>query len=214
VPSFINDTERYILTTGLKVMYTSLTQQPALRVIRWNVVELLRHYLNPRVTHYMLTRNPYDRLVSFYVDKLATINPAKVERRGWQDCQRLFFPFVSLSGREPFEIVRNRLQSITFAEFIEMLPMVYERDAHLHPQVRSMTMRAMAFRLPFRIDGQLAVERDLGFLRDDLHLDISIRENNTPHAGYQSYFTRSLYALANRVYHRDFARFGYQVHSE
>ena len=84
----------------------------------------------------VVARNPYDRLVSFYSEKLQT-NPLWKLRNGrndFQDSQRLVLSCLGIDGTNDPQAHLRKLNSIPFAWFLELLPEIAHRDGHLHPQ--------------------------------------------------------------------------------
>ena len=64
MPSFVNRSKKITLTTNYKVMYSMLKRQRQWKKSKKWVIKLLPY------KSFGLVRNPYDRLVSFYFDKL------------------------------------------------------------------------------------------------------------------------------------------------
>ena len=76
-----------VLTIRLLSSMVFLLSQDMLKDRVW----LRRLYHPRRWTHYLITRNRYDRLVSFYEIKLNVISHKSLETHGWQRCQTLLF---------------------------------------------------------------------------------------------------------------------------
>ncbi len=210
MPSFYNPQRNYVLTTNLKVMYSTLCRQPSLRLLPTDVHAALRVWLAPGVRRYLLVRNPYDRLVSFFADKFST-TPADDGMNAWQDCQRLFFPALGLNGREDMNVIAERLRAVTFERFIDLLPRVYRRDAHLWPQHWSARFRLYGLSIPAPIHAVFKIEEDRRILCDDLGLDLTTQVNASQHGAHDRYFVATTYAVANEVYRVDFERFNYPI---
>ncbi len=214
MPSFINVNETFVLVTNFKVMYSTLRSQPNLLPIPDYIAR--RKILSSKIRRenfksYLLVRNPYDRLVSFFINKFKDDHLNRINKN-WQHCQLIFFPYLNLSPNDDETIIADRLTSTSFEEFALLLPEVYALDLHLHPQSWMVYRKWKGF-LPLKIpfDDILKMESDLGRLAIELGLDISIFDNPTRHAGYQDYFTRRSLEAANKLYTRDFELFGYQM---
>jgi len=210
MPSFYNAERNYVVSTSLKVMYTSLTQQPSLRPLSSDLRAALRVWLTPGLRRYLLVRDPYERLVSFHADKLREALD-KGETGTWQHCQRILFPGLGLSGSEGAAVIAERLRGVTFGEFVALLPRVFRKDPHLWPQSWSRAFRVRGVALPGRVDRVLQIETDVDVLVRLLGLDVSIRVNATEHASAERSFTAASYEVANDIYRDDFAGFGYPM---
>ena len=210
MPTFFNRAEGYLLTTNLKVMYSTIAKQPGLEPFPWTGRQVLGMVFQRQPDHYMLVRSPFSRLESFFNNKLALVNLKLVERYGWQDCQRMFFPLLGLSGKEPVEAIKDGLLGIPWEQFLAWLPQIYRLDAHLHPQAWALVKRAgrlpVRLRLPYR--RLLKMESDLPGMFDLLKLDASIHINPTLSPGNLSYTDRSR-SMIRKLYREDFKRFGY-----
>ena len=210
MPSFYNAERSYIVSTSLKVMYTTLTKQPALRPLPDDLRAALRLWLTPGVRRYLLVRDPYDRLVSFHADKLRAAVP-KGEAASWQHCQQILFPHLGLSGREEPAAIAERLRAVSFEAFVALLPRVFRADPHLWPQSWSRSFRVRGVKLPARVDRVLKIEEDVEALTRELGLDVSIRDNATEHDPAERYFDAPTYQVANQVYRDDFVGFSYPM---
>ena len=213
---FLNKDEGYYLTTNAKVMLTTLCNQKNLERLNsthfagmvWRDFILMR-----KRAHYFLVRNPYDRIVSFYADKFRQSPLRRTEEQGWQNCQRIFFAHLKISDNTPFDKVRERFLSVSFEEFIKLLPGLYLIDGHLRPQ--SSLLRARIKNIP--ISGLIKfkriyrMEKDLSQLGKDLKIDISIKYQVSRHASSEEYFTPSLRKIVNELYYDDFLLGGYEI---
>lgn len=211
MPRFVHPTERYVLSTSFKVMSSTLAAQPALRPIGADPRLLAWLYGAPRWRHHVLVRDPFDRLVSFYLDKLGPTGTAWARQHGWQRCQRLFFPVAGVSDRDRPDRVGRALNDISFEQFVGLLPRFAHRDPHLAPQVESLHLRLPLVPVGVwpPVDRVLRMERDLDFLYTNLRLDPSIHLNHRRAGSERPQFTPELRRVVERVYRRDFDAFGY-----
>lgn len=210
MPSFYNAERNYVITTNLKVMYSTLSQQPSLQLLRKDLHAAIRVWLTPGVRRYFLVRNPYDRLVSFYADKFQT-EPAAHRLASWQDCQRIFFPALGLCAEDPPEAVAQRLRALPFDRFTGLLPHLFRLDRHLWPQYWGLRFRIRGLSIPAPFDRILKIEQDRDVLAGDLGIDLTVRANVTAHDRADHYFSAASYAVVNDIYRQDFERFGYPL---
>lgn len=213
MPSFFNPRRNYVITTSLKVMFSTLSQQPSLRPLRHDLRAAIALWWKPGMRRYFLARDPYDRLVSFYADKFFS-TPADTGLAQWQHCQVVFFAPLGLSGRESTAIIAERLRAVTFEHFVRLLPQVFRRDEHLWPQCWNVPFRIGALCVPAPLHRVLKMESDRQVLAEELGLDLSIRANATTHASRERYFAPRSYAIAQEVYRGDFERFDYPLAPE
>jgi len=204
-----------MVTTSLKVLYSTLVYHEHLRLVR--EPSAMRLLLSGRVKrHVMFVRNPQNRLVSAWADKFLTY-PRKLgheEFRGWQRVQRLYLRHTGFPNWGSDEAIRDALLTISFPEFVNHLPAVYWRDEHLQPQYWTMSIRYRGVIpiLPLRFDQTIRVEQmDAPALNDELGIDVvGVRCNVTEHPPADELFTPELESVVRRIYTRDFERFGYE----
>mgnify|MGYP000064513204 FL=1 len=113
-------------------MYSRLANEKALQAVG---PCFLADAKGQAAEHFVLVRNPYARLGSFFKDKFRrNIRNKKPGKICWQDCQRLFFQVLGLDEAADDDIKRQSFLQTTYADFIGCLPGCYLRDAHLQPQ--------------------------------------------------------------------------------
>ena len=66
---FFHKKNKILVSTNLKVMYSSLKQTDSLVEIKYKKFLFLKITNIFKVKHYLLVRNPYTRIVSFYKNK-------------------------------------------------------------------------------------------------------------------------------------------------
>lgn len=226
MPVFYNASKRCLIFTNLKVMYSTLSQQPALRqrsadrhVDKETYARLWARKVGLGGTAYLLVRNPYARVASFFADKFRRHPRLERDRGfedfpGWQDCQELFFPLVDVDGSRSPEDVSRMLEDVAFEAVVRALPEVYEQDPHLRPQhrIRTVTWRGLPVRTSF--DDVIPIETmDSGFMNDRLGVDVGQKRNTTSRGSYTDYLTPDTLAVINDLYREDFALFGYERHA-
>jgi hypothetical protein len=214
MPRFLDQERSLLVTTNMKVLYSSLCRQADLHPI--GEARMVREILlGGRHRHLMFVRHPHDRLVSAYVDKFQThprwLGTPRFE--GWQKIQHRYLKELGVDVDAGDEFIKDALLKVDFGTFIERLPRLFMRDAHLRPQHHRMSL-AIRMRVrvaPLRIDELIRIEEiDHRRIRDDLGIELdTIRENATTHGPSSEYFTPRLREVVDRIYAKDFDLLGY-----
>lgn len=218
MPHFVNHTHRYYISTSYKVLYTLFVRQPLLAIagrkpmVRNAFVKWLTPL--PGWGHFLLVRNPYDRLVSFYKDKFQqepyhhACTYAEL-----QICQKLFADYAGIAAHDSPREVSQKLRGFSFARFIHYLPEVYLRDGHLVPQAQLRTLSFYGLPVcPLKFDRVLKLEcaEDRAYLQHALALDLTRKVNSTHTIQLANPWSLPLRAIVNQLYRADFTAFGYQ----
>ena len=146
-----------------------------------------------------LVRNPYDRSASFYFDKL---HKSLDDSDYFVRSQRIFFPVLGLekaSAKEKY----TALKAIDFNQFIELLPEIYDKNRHLHPQ-------HWVFE-PMKIKRflQIEKEKDQQLMQDELDIDLKIKANVTQKDDLP--WKPESRKIVNEIYKKDFDEYGYKI---
>ena len=212
MPQFYCKEENYYLSTNSKVMWSTLKNQNNLKKIQ-NANFALCKALEPfgvirKRKHYLLVRNPYDRLESFFRDKL---RKHAVPNRGWQRSQRIFFPLLGINKGTPNDDVKEKLMCLSFDTFIKYLPCLYFKDGHLHPQFWVENIGHRLFKWTITFDKVLKMEQqeDLAFLANNLKIDLQIRYNYTRDIDIEINWAEKTREIVNSIYHLDFIHYNY-----
>lgn len=208
---FKSTDDSYRIVTNFKVMYSTLMKQPNLSVEHNNNIYDLLSYTGSK---YFLARDPYNRLESFYRDKFILHPQRSVfkENFQWQHCQKIFFPEYGFKS-DDFEAVRNALMTTSFEKFINMLPSKYMLDRHLMPQIFSLCLKENDSIVRIDVDRILKMEEenDLLFLHSHLHIDTSIKENETRLNNIDIAWNATLRKIVNTYYEPDFEELEYDM---
>lgn len=193
MPHFYNKEENYFISTNFKVMYTTLKRQKQLKKVK-----LVRLLLSKK-DKYVIVRDPYNRMESFFKDRLRKkLNKEK----DWLRSQKIFFKPLGVSQKSDEEKY-NALATLSFAEFIKLLPVVYTKNRHLHPQYQLFK----SFK-PKKVL-KMKNKNDLQFLTQELHLNLNIKANATQENTSEIKWTKDLYKNVNTVYAKDFQRYSF-----
>lgn len=210
---FKNIEKPYFLFTNFKVMYSTLIKQPNLRKLTY------QDFINEKdeVDKYFLARNPYFRLESFYRDKFVDYPSRCVfsENFEWQYCEKIFLTQYDIN-KEDFEETKNVLLNTSFEKFIQMLPSTYLFDGHLVPQMHAFYYFENKLPAKIKFTGLLKMEdeENMAFLKNNLHIDTSIRENATKGSKAKIVWDQASRKIVNALYYSDFEELGYDVINE
>lgn len=215
---FIDGARRFTLATNYKVMYSTLVAQPHLMLVhsRAELYEALVKEAPLITAHYVLVRDPYARLLSFYADKFQA-HPPGDDESSVQGSHRVFFEALGVGGLSTAERT-SVFRSTDFGQFVALLtPALIASNVHLVPQSHTLSLprNPLAHRRLARVwrpDQVLRMESDLDTL-SSLGIDVAVRINATPHAGVAEVYTPEAYRRVSGLYRDDFERFGYPVWS-
>lgn len=223
MPHFFNPSQRYYISTNYKVLYTLLYYEPSLQLVRPKNMRVIKaHAFLDRFTpfrlrhHFLLVRDPYKRAVSFYKNKFRQVPLHKwVTYDELQNCQRIFGPHIDIAPDQSPAEIRHKLLNVSFAQFINLLPQVYQHDDHLHRQTELMTIFFRGIPIKLKFDRILKVELadDLAYLQDELSIDLCKIHNSTHKIQLPNPWNPSLLAVVNNLYRADFEAFNYEMHT-
>ncbi|MDR9400936.1 MAG: sulfotransferase family 2 domain-containing protein [Psychroflexus sp.] len=173
-------------------MYSTLKRQKSYKKIkRWMVTVL-------PFDRYALVRDPYDRLESFYFDKL---HKSLDDTDYFVRSQRIFFSVMNLEGSTAKE-KHEALKEIDFPKFIELLPEIYDRNRHLHPQY--WMFKNTKYKRFLKIEHH----QDQDMMRKKLNIDLNIKANVTDKQNID--WQKNMIEVVNKIYNEDFRLFDYQ----
>ena len=154
-----------------------------------------------------IVRNPYDRLVSLYSDKCQKNAKDRIERgdKRLQNCQKVILKALN----KPLEV--EQLLTISFPEFISVIPMIKNKDLHFNPQSPyfiDMKGNCVADKL-IRFEN---INEELTAILPNLGLRVNSipHSNSTKHSSYQTYYTDKEINIVRTQYSADLKNFGYQ----
>jgi hypothetical protein len=218
MPVFQHRTRRYFITTSFKVMFSTLTQQASLQPAP--LVGLLVNQALWRVRersvrpHYLVARDPFERLASMFRDKFRRHPKAKLERPDklpWQDVQRRFLQKLRPGWNEGQ--TAETLLGISFEEMIDALPDLYQTDGHLQPQANARVFWLRGLAWPARYSRVLKMESasDLRFMRNTLGLEMAHKHNatSTGPEPFPVVWGKHEVDTVRRLYREDFHWLGY-----
>jgi len=158
---FKNKEEDNYLITNYKVMFSTLNNQSNLvrqGYYRTLYLKILFSMLPfSKTKFYLLVRDPFKRLESFYKDKFSRAENNRLYRikigksKLWEECTEHFFPYLGLNTSMAPELISKKLRSIKFEEVITILPEVFMKDRHMFPQHKAKQIPIRKFGMQFKI---------------------------------------------------------------
>ena len=174
-------------------MYSMLKKQRDWKKSKNWLVKLLPY------KRFGLVRNPYKRLASFYFDKL---HKSLDDSDYFVRSQRIFFPVLGVEKASPIEQYQA-LKAIDFNKFLELLPEIYTKNRHLHPQ--HWVFDNMKIDKFLQIDNESAQQ----LMQYKLEVDLNIRANVTKKDDLE--WNPSSVKIANQIYQKDFENYDYTM---
>lgn len=215
------DDDLYLIT-NFKVMYTSLKNQKNLIEVNPSkrlLLQVLVGWISPKTKFYLIVRNPFDRVRSFYKSKFLRaeqnrLSMLKRNKGNWQASTEYFFPYLGLDTKMDPTFISARLASTKIDDMISILPEVYMDDGHMSPQcIAGRTNWGLGFnvRLPIRFERIFKIENavDLNEMSDTFGLDLSIKLNDTGDLDDQQPLSTESVKTIRRLYKEDFTSFEY-----
>jgi hypothetical protein len=210
MPLFTN--KERLIATNLKVAYSSLCAEKTLRQmgrVEFTARALFGLLPERRV---FLIRNPYERLLSCYVQKIST-RPLQYQDPSfyWEKCQVQLAPYLGVDLNNPKEKIAKQLTAVSFSEFLSAISAfvkansLFQLDGHLRPQSLLLRrVRRAASGKPWSLVG----------IEDSYRLNSAVgcelaKMNTTQHGPIEQYFDAYTIALANSLYAMDFANLPY-----
>lgn len=178
-------------------MYSTLRKQPELKKLKEELIWLY----SPKV-NYVLGRNPYSRLESFYRDKLH--KDLGLDKKLVRS-QKIFYKPLGIKSNDTKDSIIKRLSEITFEEFIDLLPQVYMKNRHLHPQTLIFKNRKNVHKL------KLEDDNDMEFMNNVLGINTQMKANSTSKAKFDLKWNSKMFEIVNQLYNDDFYYFGYEI---
>lgn len=169
---------------------------------------------------FLIVRNPYDKVESFFREKFRKSLDYYDKNGFWQDSQQLFFPYLNIDASMSPEVIREIIKNTSFNAMVSPIPEVYMRDDHLLPQClkASVAFKILKFdiSIPIRIRKifKLESKENLQELNKIFEINTESVVNATSSVDEDIIWTIVNRALINTIYKRDFELFNYKQKSE
>ena len=213
MPQYYCKEENYYIVNNFKVMWYFFKKQEKLKKnkdVPFLFNRLLENlHIKKKSNCYLLVRNPYDRIESFFRDKLRK----NIDDKGrWQRNHVIFFNHIGVTRKTDRQTIIERLGDITFDTFMELLPQIYKQDRHLHPQYYVLHFLRWSKLKKHTFTKVMHMEKndDLQFINDHLKLNVGIKHNHTKDVTNDIVWTEKSRKIANELYAKDFEHFGYE----
>lgn len=193
---FRNINNNKIIGTNYKVMSTTFHNYNNFKLIS-------ETELNINDFIYVLGRNPYERVESFYRDKFnksLELNKSNI----WHKCHKIFFPILGISNKLSKKDKINIFKSITFKEFVIMLPEHYYKNTHLYKQATNFKKYKNVHKL------KIESNHDKIFMEKEFKIDTNIILNETDKNINTDWNEESI-KIINKLYNQDFIYFNYKM---
>ena len=189
------------------------------KVDRWKCRKrLLYSWFVPGAKFYMVVRNPYSRIESFYKDKFCNyLDPKKNLSFGslcWS--VRPFMPFLGIDTTASEVKIMERLRRVSFDECVSMLPYVYKLEIHLYPQYWGIESRFRFCFVPVNLSiklekiFKLESDSDMKELKQLFDLDEK-KTHSSKKYNDQIIWTNKGRKIVEAIYREDFKRFKYDM---
>lgn len=221
MPHFINKDKTYIISTSYKVGFSKLRDERKIVKVR-SKSELLSLIVNNRKflsAHYFIARDPYQRIQSLFTDKFRYYPIAYMqEQKPLTMYHRHILSALNLPSDSPFDVIKNKLLSITFEYFINtILPKTYNLDPHSHPQYLSKRIpiiRSININMPMDTKiFKLENPDDMSFLSELTSIDFSSKVHSTSTYADDTTWTKKMFKVVYNIYSRDFKELNYSPES-
>jgi len=214
---FKKKNQNLYLITNYKVMYSTFNCQETLTAF-WPTKRWLLNLLYYKF--YFISRNPYDRIASFYKNKFLQAEQSRkwleANKMGsYEKCVSHFFPYIDIDPLQDSKEISHKLMEVEFQDFISVLPEVYMMDRHMTPQYLAKKIKlkifGFNFSIPLKFKSCLKMEnsQDLTDLKNIFELDLSINVNSTKSLEDKVLWDEKSYSIIKTLYSQDFKQFGY-----
>ena len=216
MPHLIDKSGKILVTTNYKVMFTRLKNVDGMKwlFMKQVLVHKLKH---PFSEHLMMVRNPYEKLISFYKDKfrLDPVERLSIPGKQPQDAQAIFLPYLGIDTSHPREQIQQILLNVSFDTMIKLLPKVFYKNDHLHPQhwITNISFGRIKFTgLRFHPTIlKLEQKDDMNYLSKKLNIDTSIRTKTTSSIHHPITYSPEQIRIVNQIYQADFRLYSYAM---
>lgn len=205
------------LAANPKVMTQTLLRQKNL--VRFTSKKRYMHFLLKEISlhagpeYFMLVRNPYNRLESYFKEKLRQKVKMVFDETPYilKRHQTIFYPYVGLTEGDSLERKHDRLLQFDFKRFIHALPEVYRVEDHLAPQTTNFSRSFLGKTFTMKMNRYVRIENkdEFGDVASYLELDFSVRLNSSAGVDEKIEWDNETEAIVQRIYRKDFETFGY-----
>lgn len=208
MPLFYSLRRRSYAIVSYKALFSQFTRSPEWKPIGErtqprHVMRALARGEAGRVVQ--VVRHPVARVESCFRDKYRK-QPERIGVPGfaWQACHEILYPYLDLRPTDPAERIAERFLAFSFAEFVALLPEVYDRDPHFSPQAWEQEIRAAGRSWGRVRPTLLRVEDETAEIEARTGLDLATKTNATDHIERDYVVDAESAAILARLYREDF----------
>ena len=105
MPHFYHRDQEILISLNYKVMFSSLTWLSRNSPAVMEIEQLSQIFAKPQSiffkNHYLLVRNPYRKIISFYKDKFyhLPLMQKNDPEKNWQGVQKMIFPYLGIDEK-------------------------------------------------------------------------------------------------------------------
>ena len=141
MPHFYHRDQEILISLNYKVMFSSLTWLSRNSPAVMEIEQLSQIFAKPQSiffkNHYLLVRNPYKKIISFYKDRFYFVSLTQKNNpcSPWQGVQKMIFPYLGIDEKRDSREQILKKWNISFVDFVSnILPKIYKMNGHLTPQ--------------------------------------------------------------------------------
>jgi chondroitin 4-sulfotransferase 11/chondroitin 4-sulfotransferase 13/dermatan 4-sulfotransferase 1 len=178
-------------------------------------VDALSLITNDNIPKYAFVRNPYNRILSAYLNK---VEPYVNGTRGENDDNSYFYKvFCEIDDyRKSYLQSESKVNLYSFLSWLKNVDDVHTRNEHWLPQVKLLRVDDVRYNFIGKLES-LSVDAPklLGLIGCDLEFPSQAKVSFAPTNAsdkQKAYFTSREYLLVNEMYANDFESFGYSFY--
>ena len=167
----------------------------------------------------MLVRNPYNRVESFFKEKLRQkVRKALDAKQPYilKRHQMIFYDFLGINKSASVQHQVDSLLGLDFKSFVKLIPRVYHLEDHIAPQTYNFSLTRFGMSLTMHMNRYVKLEsaEDMVWMAKYFDLDLSERRNSTIEEQELLEWDDECISIVQRIYKRDFEIFGYDANRQ
>lgn len=211
MPHFVSKESNFLITSSFKCGYSTFHRND--NFVKISTRELCRLKKSTNGRHFMVCRNPYDRVESMFRDKFR-----KVIMKDNYELQDVHFKIRDKLNLNSVEL-RPYLLNVNFEQFVlDILPKVINVDLHFRPQIhskrfyyyeRNRIIRKLGIYRSFSNVVIIKLENDMELLSSLIGINVHTKVNTSSKHNGEIYWNDKMLEKVNSLYREDFKFFAY-----